>query len=114
MEESQNNSSKLKKLKERKNAYLWFYLYRILKSANLPTVIERRFAVVWGLRVEGKGGIDYKRAQGNVFCTITMFIDNGDDFVEVYIIYILNAHGLLYMTYTSIKLLLKGCLYLPK
>lgn len=66
MEESQNNSSKLKKPKERKNSYLWFYLYRIIKSANLPMVIERRFAVVWGLRVEGKGGIDYKRAQGNV------------------------------------------------
>ena len=113
MEESQNNSLKLKKPKERKNAYLWFSLYRILKSADL-TNGDRRFAVVWGLRIEGQGGIDYKRAQGNIFGVITMFIDSDDDFVGVYIIYTLNARGLVYMTYTSIKLLLKGCLYLPK
>lgn len=69
-----------------------------------------------GLGFEGGGREDrlQKSVKWKCFGMITMFIDNGDDFVEVYIIYTLNARGLLYMTYTAIKLLLKGCLVLPK
>jgi hypothetical protein len=43
----------------------WFYLYKILESANLPIVTERRSLMTWGLRVEMEGGIAYTELDEN-------------------------------------------------